>query len=334
MALETKAAIFVCSRCGRGFSNSRNNFYVNHGPINKSSGHLSCCKACAEEVFAYYFDECRDYKKAMRQFCRKFDIYWSEKMYEVVERTNTPQSLLAAYMKRTNSINVAGKCYDDTLREEGILWNFEPQPIITAEPVASTNVVEEAEDIIVPDDVTSFWGPGYTPSMYMELEQRRHYWMTRFPAGTEIDIGTEALIRQICNLEIDINKDRAAGKPIDKSVNALNTLLGSAMLKPAQKTKDDSASNDVPFGVGIGWCEKHKPIKEPSEEFKDVDGIIKYITIWLYGHLGKMMGKKNIHSKLYEEEMERLRVVRPEYHDIEDEDLLYEALSESDEQWR
>lgn len=323
MAMDITPSSVVCRRCGKAFGRYSVGFYVNKGALNKSSGYMQCCTSCVDEMFGEYYKESKDYKKSMRQLCRKLDLYWNEQVWEPVERSSAPQVMVSNYIKKINAIRHTGKCYDDTLREEGMLWDFSP--------TGEAKIYGSDEDVTVSDDVIAFWGPGYTSKMYAELEQRRHYWMSRFPSDAEIDIGTEALIRQICNLEIDINKDRAAGKPIDKSVNALNTLLGSAMLKPAQK-KDDSASNDVPFGVGIGWCEKHKPIKEPSEEFKDVDGIIKYITIWLYGHLGKMMGKKNLQSRLYEDEMERLKVVRPEYHDVDDEQVLYEILTdESDE---
>lgn len=280
---------------------------------------MQCCMTCVDNLFIDYYEEAKDYKKAMRQLCRKLDLYWNEGLWEPIERSSAPQVMVKKYIKKINSINHTGKCYDDTLREENALWNLFPY----------TEQNSSDEDT-VPDEIVAFWGPGYTSKMYMELEQRRHYWMTRFPEDAIIDIGTEALIRQICNLEIDINKDRAAGKPIEKSVNALNTLLGSAMLKPTQK-KDDGASNDIPFGVGIGWCERHKPIKEPSEEFKDVDGIVKYIMVWVYGHLAKMMGKKNLCSKLYEDEMENWRVERPEYHDVGDEQMIYELLADKDD---
>ena len=66
--------------------------------------------------------------------------------------------------------------------------------------------------------------------MYEQLEQRRKYYSSKFPdafsdAGGN-DSGSDVLMRQLCNLEVSISKDAAAGKSIDKSVNSLNTLIG------------------------------------------------------------------------------------------------------------
>ena len=37
--------------------------------------------------------------------------------------------------------------------------------------------VNDTEEYIASDEVVAFWGAGYTPSMYQELEQRRSYWI-------------------------------------------------------------------------------------------------------------------------------------------------------------
>lgn len=72
-----------------------------------------------------------------------------------------------------------------------------------------------------------------------------------------------------------------------------------------------------------------RPIPEPDPELQDVDGIKKYITVWFFGHLCKMLGLNNSYSRLYTDEIEKLRVDRPE-DEFDDDELLYEAFSESD----
>ena len=58
------------------------------------------------------------------------------------------------------------------------------------------------------EEVISFWGPGYTPEMYAELEQRLQYYKSQMEDIDESqrDMSTDALLRQIAMLEIDINK--------------------------------------------------------------------------------------------------------------------------------
>ena len=129
-------------------------------------------------------------------------------------------------------------------------------------------------------------------------------------------------------MEVTITRDTAAGKPIDKSINALNNLLGSANLKPVQKKRDESLDANVestPFGVWIRKIENTRPISDPDPEFADVDSVIKYITVWFFGHICKMLKIENKYSRLYEEEMARLRVERPEY-EGEDEEAVFEDI--------
>ena len=154
--------------------------------------------------------------------------------------------------------------------------------------------------------------------------------MSKFPEGIELDVGTEALIRQICSLELDINRDRIAGKSVDKSVNALNNLLGSANLKPTQQKQDgDNSNENTPFGVWIRRWETQRPIPEPDPDLEDVDGIVRYISIWFLGHLCKMLGIKNTYCKLYEEEIDKMRVDRPEYEDEDDETVFNDIFGGS-----
>ena len=165
--------------------------------------------------------------------------------------------------------------------------------------------------------------------MYKELEERRAYWMSRLPKDTNLDIGTETLIRQACNLEIDINRARLEGKPIDKLVNALNNVLGGANLKPTQKKDDiDASITNTPMGVWLYRYENLRPLPEVDAELKDVNGIKKYVFTWM-GHLCKMLGIKNGYTRMYEAEIQRLRVEKPEYDEEDEESLLNVAYSES-----
>ena len=112
--------------------------------------------------------------------------------------------------------------------------------------------------------------------------------------------------------------------------NALNTLLGSANLKPAQKKSDADTENELantPLGVWLWKYENKRPLPEIDEQLKDVNGIKKYVFTWM-GHLCKMLNIKNTFTRLYEEEIERLRVEKPEYEDEDEETLLIDSYSE------
>lgn len=327
MAIEIGSEKIICPKCGTAYSRRKGYFAVSYAELHKGIGYVPFCKDCVDKMYSSYLSQCNDTKAAVRQICRKLDLYWNEKIYESVINKSSTHTIMTQYISKLNSVSCAGKSYDNTLLEEGTIWNFTTVPNIPDEQLE--DVVDTKVLYDVSDEVIAFWGSGYTPEMYKDLEQRRMYWMSKFPEGIELDIGTEALIRQICNLEIDINRDRVAGKSIDKSVNALNNLLGSASLKPTQRKEDvDSSILNSPMGVWLYRYENVKPLPDIDEDLKDVNKLKKYIFTWM-GHLCKMLGKKNGYTRLYEAEIDRLRVERPEYDGEDDETLLVDVYSES-----
>lgn len=328
MAIEMSSDTAICSRCGKKYSRRKGYFPVSYAILHKGIGYIPVCKDCIDTMYNTYLAQCNNAKDAVRQMCRKLDLYWSESVYEMVSRKSTTRSMMTQYIAKINTVSYAGKSYDDTLSESGTLWSFDEDANSSTDYDDSNT--QAGEIIETPDEIIAFWGSGYSDEMYRELEQRRQYWMSKFPDGIELDVGTEALIRQICSLELDINRDRIAGKSVDKSVNALNNLLGSANLKPTQQKADgDNAQENTPFGVWIRRWETQRPIPDPDPELEDVDGIIRYISIWFLGHLCKMLGIKNTYCRLYEEEIAKMRVDRPEYEDEDDETLFNDIFGGS-----
>lgn len=329
MALVVEPDKVICFRCGKAYLKRRGFFPVSYAACHKGVGYIPYCRDCVDVMYASYLSKCGNAKDAVRQMCRKLDIYWSETIFNSVEKKSIARTIMTQYIQKLTTQAYAGKCYDDTLINEGGMWTFsdsfqiEPATASAAES-AETDPNTDISDI--PEEVVAFWGSGYTPDMYRELEQRKAYWLSSLPDGTEVDIGTEALIRQICPLEMDINRNRAAGRNVDKLVTSLDKLIGSAGLKPAQKKQDDADASmtNTPMGVWLYRYENMRPLPEVDDDLKDVNGIRKYVFTWM-GHLCKMLGLKNAYSKLYEDEIARLRVDKPEY-EGDDEGLFASEL--------
>jgi len=329
-AIEVNASSSTCRKCGTAYGRLKGYFPVSYSYLYKGTGYLPYCKDCVDGMFAAYLQECKDSKVAVRQMCRKLDLYWSEKVYEAVEKQNSTRSMMTSYISKINAVKLASKSYDDTLREEGALW-LEPKAYADVEQVI-TGIQSTDGDAAIPDEVIAFWGPGYTPSMYMELEERRKYLVSKYPSTTELDIGTETLIRQICILEIEINKARMEGKPVDKLINTLNTVLGSANLKPTQKKEDaDAELEKMPLGVGIQKWEYSRPLPPTPKEKRDINQVIKNITTWYLGHACKMVGIRNSYCKMYEDAMAELRVENPDHAEEDDDTLLNSVFGDLEE---
>lgn len=330
MAIELSSDSAICFRCGTKYGKRRGYFQVTYSNSYKGVGYLHICKNCVDKMYATYLEQSKDPKAAVRQMCRKLDLYWNEEVFNFVMVKNTTRSVISAYITKIGNNPHVGKSYDDTLAEEKVLWTFDKvEAAIAASPPEEPPKEElEYEPL---KEVVEFWGAGYSNDMYRDLEQRRQVWMSKLPQGAELDIGSEALIRQICNLEVSIARDSAAGKPIDKSANSLNTLLGSLNIKPSQQKATDADADlaSTPLGVWLYRYENKRPLPEVDESLKDVNHIKKYVMTWL-GHVCRMLGVKNTYTKLYDEEIERLRVEHPEYSDEDDEDLMIDSYSEGD----
>lgn len=331
MAMQVSTDRAICAKCGTEYSRHKGYFPVSYAANYKGLGYIPICGKCIESLYNTYLSQCNNARDAVRQVCRKLDLFWSSSVYDIVEKKATTRSVMLQYIIKINTTTYAGKSYDDTLALEGNLWSFRYKGPSDDESGESNSGDYQEDEIDITPEIKALWGPGYSIEMYSALEQRRRYWISRLPEGVEMDIGMEVIIKQICCLELDINRDRAAGKSVDKNITTLNSLLGSANFKPNQKQQDspDSAIANTPLGVWLFRYENKRPLPEIDDELKDVNHILKYVFTW-FGHVFKMLGKKNGFTKLYDSAIERLRVEKPEYADEDDEDLLVDALSDDE----
>ena len=311
---------FYCCRCGIAYSRQKGFFPVSHSPMYRGSGYLPVCNDCVETVFDEYMKKFCDARAAMKRLCMKLDLYWNDSIFDMVEKTVATHSKVRAYIGKTNLVRYIDKTYDDTLDDESRVK-------LSVTDISPVLPEQKPDTVEISPEVISFWGPGYTPEMYAELEQRRGHWMSRLPEGTKVDMGMEILIRQGCCLELDINRDRLAGKSIEKSVSALNTVLGSLKLKPDQKRDGgDAEAERTPMGVWIQRWEEQRPVPDPDPELQDQDGVVKYITTWFLGHLCKMLGIRNGYCKLYEDAMKEKAEELDMEEDIEIDEELFNDI--------
>ena len=303
--IEVNASSTVCRRCGTAYGRLKGNFPTSYANLYKGTGYLPYCRACIDDMFGKYFASCNDERLSVRQMCRKLDLYWNEEEFEYVEKKNTARTIMTSYLQRIAGIKYSGKSYDDTLIEEDSLWSSNSENRVQS--ICGDNIAE----VSVGPDVIDFWGEDYSPDFLRRLDKRYTKWTKD---QGDLDPGAVSLFKHICILEETIAVDSAAGRPVDKNLNTLNTLIGSLNMKPVQKKEDAAGSNvdNAPMGVWIRRFENERPVPEPDPELSDVDKIIRYIQVFFLGHLAKMLGKTTVYSKMYDDEIRRLRVESPD----------------------
>lgn len=275
-----------------------------------------------DDLYDHYKVVLHSGEEAMRRICLKMDIYWNPEIYKMVNKINSSASRVRQYISKTFMMKYLGKTYDDTLDEEAN----------AVAPVSLQDVRSNADSNKKPSvsqEAVLFWGSGFSEDIYEELALRYEKWTKDLPKP--LPVVNESIYKQICIQEVMINRNAAAGKDVEKGQNALSNLLGSLNVKPSQKKDDDGADLETtPLGVWAKRWEDNRPIPDYDDEF-DEPKIIKYITTWFYGHIAKALGLKNMYSKIYEDEIAKYRVEKPEFENDDDDMVIADIVGGGDD---
>lgn len=252
--------------------------------------------------------------EAIRRMALHWDMYVSDSLLNSSRKIDASRSRIMAYIKNCNLNQNAGKTYDTYLKE---LKESESNAVKSLDDLENIN---ESSDANISKQTVKVWGFGYSVEDYDFLNSKFSTWKSR----VIIDgIARENLVRDLCVLELLKNKAIQSENidQFDKLTKTYQKTLESANLKPIQEDANDK-NGEVPMGIMIQRFENEKPIPKPDPEWEDVDGIVKFITIYFLGHLCKMLNIKNKYSKIYEDEMAKYRVEVPELSEADDDDIF------------
>lgn len=177
------------------------------------------------------------------------------------------------------------------------------------------NVLEEEIDLTQEDinELVKFWGKGFDIESYLWLQNEFEDFVNRYECDSK---GMELLIKQVCLTELDIENRRSNNEKVDQQLKTLQDLLGSSNLKPVQETGANAVEQES-FGTLIKKFERDKPIPEADPEWKDVDGIGKYVRTFFLGHMARALGIENKYQEEYDDEVNKYTVVQDEDGDNE-----------------
>jgi transcription elongation factor Elf1 len=303
---------FYCSVCGKKYLKQKDNFPASQSPLYFGNNKfLNICNNCFDNIFIQYSNMLGDEDKAIERICMKYDIYFNDSLCESSKKISADRSRIKTYVSRANLQQYAGRTYDTTLSER------ESDAITTLEEF---NEVKEGSDSKVTANTIKLWGFGFSLEDYEFLNNQFSDWKAKCVIDGK---ARESLVRELCIIKLQQNKSLLANKIdlYDKLTGTYQKVLVNANLQPKQEDANEKAG-EKPMGVMIEMFEKERPVPEPLDEWRDVDGIIRFITIYFLGHLCKMLNIKNKYSKLYEDEMQKYRVEIPELEDLEDDEVF------------
>ena len=305
--------VFYCCCCGKKYIKQKGNFTFSQSPLYKgNNSYLPICNNCIENLIEQYTEILGTQDEAIKRVCMHWDIYFSESVLNSSRKTSADQSRFKNYIRQLNLSQSKDKTYDDFVLEES------KKTVDTIEDLE--DLKKKDTDIKIKEKVFKFWGRGYTPEQYKFLQDQYDDWTTRCESSSKVQ---QELFKALSISQLQIQETRANNGDLKKAMETFQGLLGSANLKPAQNI-ENNANDEMTFGMWIRKVEDEEPVCEPAPEWKDVDGIGKYITVYFLGHLCKMMGIKNSYSKMYEDEMAKYTVEKPEYEG--DDEAIFDAV--------
>lgn len=307
-----------CFYCGKEYVDT--NYYNSISEFFDNTKKIPYCKQCIKKLFDHFVERytnegCEDPdKKAVRRLCMAFDINFNEKAYdEAIDDAKQRKiniSPISAYMKRAQLLPHRNRTYDDTIVDEET-YMFTTR---VSDSVSESRTIDEK--------TVKFFGEGFTDQDYEFLQEQYSDWTTRHECETKAQ---EEVFKRICFKQLEILKATRCGEDTKNLDDTFQKLLDTAKLQPKQN-KGETVSDAQTFGTLIDKWENTRPLPEIDEELKDVDKIGAYLDVFFKGHLAKMMGMKNGHSRLYSEYMKKYTVEKPEYESDEDSEALFDAI--------
>ena len=286
--------IILCHKCNEFLT--KNVFY---GSNEYATGVFPICKKCLMGMACDYDKKTKIYtdnKKKTMRVLQLMNLPFIEATYDNLVISNKN-------MTGERQIDTAWQQYMTILRSlpqyRGLTWDNSEYDS-TSEDVSSSVRKPRKE-------ITKIFGRGFSDDDYLYLQDQYDDWKAR----TQVDSKSqETYIIRICFKLLDIWKAQKSGRDTKDLDKSLNELMAAANLQPKQNV-GNSANDTLTFGQMIEKWEMEKPIPEPSPEFKDVDGIRKYITVWFKGALCNALGINNTYNKEYEEEVKKYTVEKP-----------------------
>ena len=281
-----RAEKMKCTMCGE-MKNPTRNFYQSYSLLYKGNNErMSICKDCTvilyEDLLKTYSNE----KIAIEKLCTTLDIYFSIKAFEGAKQQAIKQesNLAKIYIQKINSM----KQFNGLTNKDSDILDYS-QELREQDNIDLGNINEdEVIDITITKDILKRWGLGKTKQDYFMLEEFYQDLIDSYEHKTPTQ---RWLYQEIASCRLEAEKCKAEGdrKAYAETMKMASQLMGDSNIKPAQKTSLAEEGMDN-WGAWVSMIENNEPIGEAMEDYKDVDGIRKYINKWFVRPFGRALG--------------------------------------------
>jgi len=268
-----------CLNCGKEKASTHANFYNNTHPLFSNCDKFPVCKEC---ITNYIGEKDATFINRVYMMLSLLDRPFIPTLWESTD------GIWSKYVTQVSSLpQYKGLTYKDSI--------FENNKSIISFLDEIDSVQEFSQEVL------SRW-EGFEPSKIRKLENFYQELISTYEHGTPIQ---RNLYRNIAITQIQANDAIANSdhKKYKELMDTLSRLMNDANIKPVQETGAE-ANGISSFGEFIKMVEETEPIPEPRDEFKDVDGIGKYIDKWFLHHMRRFLGLTNETMEEYDEKMQ------------------------------
>jgi hypothetical protein len=273
-----------CRRC-MTMKGAKTHFYIATNPIIDKNGYMSVCKDCCNEIYTEHYMVYKDIPKAIYETCRDLDIVYSIDALNMtlshyttmsIRNVGDESSLFGFYKSKASTFALSfGKVENTRFRESDDFMG------------KGTGSEEEAITLTSQEDdlreLQNFWGKNRTREELDFLDNEFARMQQSFECP---DFGMELIMRDICFLNLKIERERENGDDAIKLIQERTKLMGEAKMKPIQAI-DIEANETVSFGTMIKKWENEKPIP------KQVDNELIKSMEYFIAQLARMEGIEN-----------------------------------------
>lgn len=275
-----------CTMCGKS-KNSTRDFYQSYSKLYQANDkRFTVCKDCMISIYDDLVNVFGSEILALHNVCNMFDIYFSERAYHTAKQQAIKQesNIAKIYFQKINSMaqykDLTSKDSEilDVKHEVARIDNINPKEI-------------ESEDLVeftLTKDIIRRWGRGLDKDDYFILEGHYQELTESYESKTPAQ---RMIYQEISKSRLEGEKSRRNGdlRGYSDMMKVISTLMTDSNIKPVQK----NVQGDDNIDCWGNWCkliEENEPVGEASEEYKDVDGIQKYIFKWFIKPFARVLG--------------------------------------------
>jgi hypothetical protein len=199
-----------------------------------------------------------------------------EDLLDIITNITPKETQLMTGLGTSTATNILHQWLTDTLRTVGVnafIEGADASYVAVTNPTRLTNYTQIIRHAFqISDTEREVLAAGMGDRIAYETKKELANWKKTHKCDTYAD---EVMLKEICFKRNEIRRVRNEGGNTNSLVKALQEIMKSSALTPAQQTASSNETSVKAFGVWLRDIETKRPAEwhDEQEKYKDLDGI-------------------------------------------------------------